>query len=149
MKRIFGAALAVAMMAAPALADDRAAEVTAKMHEYLTLWNAHDAQGVITNVYRMDASPVGDVAGLQRNFDQLKSQGYDHSEEISLETCLLTDTTALAEFRFTRFKTDGTPLGPRQRATLYMLRKFDDGWRITQLLGMDYGANLNCTSAPK
>ena len=149
MKRVLGAALAAALMAAPALADERAADVTAKMHEYLSLWNAHDAKGVIENVYRLDSSPVGNVEGLQRNFDQLKSQGYDHSEEISLETCLLTDTSALAEFRFTRFKTDGTPLGPRQRVSLYILRKFDDGWRIVQLMGMDYGANLNCTSATK
>jgi hypothetical protein len=49
--------------------------------------------------------------------------------------------------RFTRWKTDGTPLGPKERVSLYLLKKFPEGWRITQLIGgMDYSADLSCKS---
>ena len=54
---------------------------------------------------------------------------------------------ALVEFRFSRLKADGTPLPPKDRATLYFVRKFPDGWRITQLIGIDATANVSCTSA--
>jgi hypothetical protein len=139
--------VAALIWAAPAAADEPAAEAEALMREYLRLWNAGDAEGVTTRIYRLDTpGPTSEPAGLERTFEQLRAQGYDHSELISLEACLLTETLALAEFRYTRLKTDGEPLGPRERATLYRLRKFDDGWRITELIGMDYSADLNCSS---
>lgn len=139
---------AATLFAAPAFADDRGKEIEDKMREYFQLWNAHDAAGVSSKIYRMaDASsPMNTQAGVQANFDQLKSQGYDKSTMASVEGCLLTPTTGLAELRFTRWKTDGTPLGPKDRASLYMLRKFPDGWRITQLVGMDVSADLTCKS---
>jgi len=43
-------------------------------------------------------------------------------------------------------KADGTPLPPKERASLYMVRKFPDGWRINLLLGMNPTARLNCSS---
>jgi hypothetical protein len=59
---------------------------------------------------------------------------------------MVTATQALVEFRFSRLKTDGTPLPPKERASLYMVRKFPDGWRINLLMGMNPTARLNCTS---
>jgi hypothetical protein len=140
------AALALIPLAAPALADERGKEIVAVMTEYLRLWNAHDAQAVTTRIYRMDGAN-GTPAGLQANFDSLKAQGYDHSTAASIEGCLLSPTSGLAEMRFTRWKTDGTPLGPKDRVSLYQLRKFPDGWRITQMIPMDLSAHLNCQSA--
>lgn len=131
---------------APAHADERGKVVEAVMDEYLRLWNLHDAAAVTTQIYRMEG-PNGTQAGLQANFDQLKAQGYDHSSKTSVEGCLLSESAGLAELRFTRWKTDGTPLGPKDRISLYQLRKFPDGWRITQLIPMDLTAHLNCKSA--
>lgn len=145
-------AAALALTAAPALADEPARDIEAKMREYFQLWNAHDAAGVSSKVYRFDnaSNPMNTQAGIQANFDQLKSQGYDKSTMASVEGCLLSETTGLAELRFTRWKTDGTPLGPKDRVGLYQLRKFPDGWRIVQMIGMDLSAHLNCKSmAPK
>ena len=147
MKNTLLTALAIAsLLALPARADERGKEIETVMDEYLRLWNAHDAAAITSRIYRMDG-PTGTAAGLQASFDQLKAQGYDHSTKASIEGCLLSDTTGLAEMRFTRWKTDGTPLGPKDRVSLYVLRKFPEGWRITQLIGMDVSANLNCKSA--
>jgi hypothetical protein len=147
MKRFLIALAAALAVGIPAHADERGKVVEQVMDEYLRLWNAHDAQAVATRIYRMDG-PMGTPAGLQASFDQLKAQGYDHSTKISVQGCLLSDTTGLAQLRFTRWKTDGTPLGPKERVSLYLLKKFPEGWRITQLIGgMDYSADLSCKSA--
>jgi hypothetical protein len=147
MKKLLLAALAAAsLISVPARADERGKVIEAVMDEYLRLWNLHDAAAITSRIYKMDG-PNGTAEGLQRNFDQLKAQGYDHSTKASIEGCLLSETVGLAEMRFTRWKTDGTPLGPKDRVSLYVLRKFPDGWRITELLGMDVSANLDCKSA--
>ena len=145
MKRVLVALAAVLALPLPVHADERGKEIVQVMEEYLRLWNAHDAQAVATRIYKMDG-PNGTPAGLQANFDQLMAQGYDHSTKISIEGCLLGPNSGLAEMRFTRWKTDGTPLGPKERVSLYQLRKFPEGWRITQLIQMDYSAHLNCQS---
>lgn len=143
---ITAAALACAA-AAPALADTAGREVEAFMGEYLRLWNAHDAAAITQRIYRFEGpNPMGQQQGLEAEFARLKSQGYDRSEMHSVEACLITKDQALAEFRYSRLKADGTPLPPKDRATLYMLRKFPDGWRITRLIGMDASADLTCKS---
>jgi hypothetical protein len=86
-------------------------------------------------------------AGLQAQFDRLKAQGYDRSAKTAIEACVIGPNLALAEFRYSRLKADGTPLPPKDRATLYVLRKFPEGWRIVQLLGMDASAKVSCTSS--
>jgi ketosteroid isomerase-like protein len=151
MKRLTAAvctALTIALAcAAPVRADERGKEVEAFMASYLKLWNAHDAKAITEQIYRFDGpNPMGTKAGLQAEFDRLKAQGYDHSENISIKACLVTPAQALVEFRFSRLKADGSALPPRERASLYMARKFPDGWRINQLIGMDPTAHLTCTS---
>lgn len=145
----FAAFAAVAiLLATPAFADERGREVEAFMAEYLRLWNAHDAHAITAHVYRFDRpNPMGDLAGLEAEFARLKAQGYDHSTKTSIEGCLIGRDRALAEFRFSRLKADGTPLPPKDRAGLYFLRRFPDGWRITQLVGIDASAKIACTSA--
>jgi hypothetical protein len=148
MRRLFLALAAVLIAASAAQAGPREREVEAVMDEYLRLWNAHDAAAITSRIYRFDGpNRMGERAGLEAEFARLKAQGYDHSDKISIEACLLTADSALAEFRFSRLKTDGTPLGPKDRATLYVLRRFPDGWRIVRLIPMSAGADLTCRSA--
>ena len=133
---------------APAYADDRGGEVARFMGEYSRLWSAHDAAAIIDHVYRLQGpNRMGDLAGLQAEFARLKAEGYDHSTEPSIEACVMGRDLALAELRFSRLKADGTPMPPKDRATLYVLRRFADGWRITQLIGFDATANFECRSA--
>jgi ketosteroid isomerase-like protein len=137
-----------AALSPPARADERGREVEALMGDYIVLWNAHDAHAIWTRVYRLDAAqPLHSEADLAAEFAGLRAQGYDHSDMASAHACLLTPATATAVMRFSRLKTDGTPMPPKDRATLYLLRKFDDGWRITARIGMDASARLDCASA--
>ena len=48
--------------------------------------------------------------------------------------------------RFRRLKSDGTPLVDRDLASAYLLRKFDDGWRVTALLPFSASTRLECAS---
>lgn len=129
-----GAALAVAISAG-ALAQDANAEIVAKMNEYLTLWNAHDAAGVIANVYRMaPGSRMGTVEGLKAEFERLKTQeNYQRSVSHGIRACTTGPDTGLGEMRYTRLKTDGSFIPPEMRTTVYQLRRFPDGWRITSI----------------
>jgi ketosteroid isomerase-like protein len=142
-------ALSLATLLPPAArADERGRDVEALMGDYIALWNAHDAHAIWTRIYRMDAAqPLHSEADLAAEFAGLKAQGYDHSDMASVHACLLTPATATAVMRFSRLKTDGAPMPPKDRATLYLLRKFDDGWRITARIGMDASARLDCASA--
>ncbi len=147
MKAIVGVALGTVLglaMGAAALAQGGGvAEIEAKMKEYITIWNTHDAAQVLARVYRMPDTAMGTPAGLQKNFDDLKAQGYDHSQLYGVRGCLLTPETGLGEMDFTRLKTDGSVLQAR-RTSVYQLKKFPDGWRITS-----FGAGpVNCFAAP-
>ena len=147
MRTPFLALALAAVLALPAFADERGREVEAFLREYTRLWNAGDAATITDKVYRFDIpGATSTKAGLEAEFARLKSQGYDHSEIRSVEGCLLTADRAMVEMRYTRLKTDGTAMPPAERAGLYMLRKFPEGWRITQLIGMGAGSDLACKS---
>jgi hypothetical protein len=135
-------------LARPARADERGAEVKAFMEQYISLWTAHDAAAITARVYRFEGpNPMGELAGLSAEFARLKAQGYDHSVIAGIEACVISSDRAMAEMRFSRLKADGTPLPPNDRASLYLLRRFPDGWRITQLIGTNPTASISCRSA--
>lgn len=141
------AVIATACLAAiPARADERAKEVEDLMREYVRLWNAGDADAIAGRIYRLDnGGNNGTPAGLKASFASLKAQGYDHSDLHSVKGCLLSPNLALAEMRYSRMKTDGSPLAANL-ATLYKLRKTPEGWRIAELMTMDRSTTLTCTS---
>jgi len=142
-----GAGMILAM-AEPAFADEKAREVEAFMADYLKLWNAGDAKTITEKYYRFDRpNPWQQQVGLQAEFDRLKGQGYSHSDTTGLDSCLISRTEAMTELRYSRMKTDGAAMPPKDRATLYFARKFPDGWRITNFIPMSPTANLNCKSS--
>ncbi|MGD2131699.1 MAG: hypothetical protein PVI23_02840 [Maricaulaceae bacterium] len=145
------------VLAAPTFADEASADemstsgdaaaIEALMREYVDLFSAGDARAVAERIYRMDPYDVdAQTLRLEGAMESLHEQGYDHSEESSVEVCLLTDNQALVELRYTRFLTSGEPMPPAERATAYLLRRYDEGWRITNLIGMDASANITCDS---
>jgi hypothetical protein len=150
MKRWLTAALvaAAALTGAPAHADGKA-ELEAVMHAYLKLWNAHDAAGITERYYRLEGnSSWGTKEGLAAEFDRLKSQGYDKSDIQSVIGCMLTADTGQVELRYVRLKTDGSFMPPKDRASIYSLRKFPDGWRVTGMRGIPAASKMDCPSAP-
>ena len=147
MRILLAFAVAVAMLPVSATADGKAREAEAVVTEYVRLWNAKDAAAISSRIYRMRPDhPFATQAGLQAEFDRLKREGYDRSLTHSTETCLLTPNQALAQLRFSRLRANGEPLPPKDRASLYVLRKFPEGWRIVDLIGISPTAKLSCTS---
>src|SRR5579862_9836661 len=128
------AAPLLALAAPAARADERGRDVEAMMADYTRLWSAKDAHAIWTRLYRLDPGQTfHSEADLAAEFARLTAQGYDHSDLQSVNACLLTSKTALAVLRFNRLKADGTFLA-KDVASAYILRRFDDGWRITALL---------------
>jgi hypothetical protein len=133
-----------ALAATPAHADTKA-DVEAFMHAYLKLWNAHDAAGISERFYRLEGNNSwGTKEGLAAEFDRLKAQGYDKSDIQSVIGCVRTADTADVELRYVRLKTDGGFMPPKDRASIYSLRKFPDGWRVVGMRGIPASSKMDC-----
>lgn len=138
------------IIAAPlqvAHADERASEVETFMADYTRVWSAKDAHSIWTKFYRLDPGQhFTSEEDLSNEFKRLIVLGYDHTDLESVSACLFTPKVALAVLRFQRIKADGTPLNALDRASVYILRQFDDGWRITGFLLFRPSARLECAS---
>lgn len=143
LRHIFLAAI-VCAAPLPALADDRA-DMEAFMAEYLKAWNAHDAAAITSTYYRLDNGHAWSTqAGMEAEFARLRAQGYATSDVQSVIGCVLTADTGQVELRYSRLKTDGGFMPPKDRASIYQLRKFEDGWRITSFAGMPADQKMEC-----
>ncbi len=133
-------------IASPAYADDRA-DMEKFMADYLERWNAHDAAAITSRFYRLDGNhPWSTEAGMRTEFDRLKSQGYTTSDIHGIVGCTLGPDTGQVELRFTRLTSDGGFMPPKDRTSLYKLRKFEDGWRVTSLGALPAGTRMECPS---
>jgi hypothetical protein len=134
-----------------ALADDTLgkdkakSEMEALMTHYIQLWNAYDAAAIEKQVYRLDPGhPWSTEAGLKAEFDRLRSQGYLKSEMSSITGCALGPDIGRVELRYTRWKTDGSFMPPKDRASVYELKRFADGWRAVGIKGLAADAKMEC-----
>lgn len=103
------------------------------MWDYTKAWNRHDSATIARDFYRTGPSVEEQAASLERGFENLRTQGYHHSDIFEIKACLTGSDTAWAGMKFSRLRADGEPLPPKDRASSYSLKKFDDGWRITKL----------------
>jgi len=65
-------------------------------------------------------------------FDDLKTQGFGHTERAEVNIKVLNDNTALASGKAIRYSKDGTEL--ERRGATFALRKTVDGWKIVTLI---------------
>ena len=115
------------------------------MAEYLKAWNAHDAATITERYYRLEAShPWSTREGMQAEFDRLKAQGYDRSDIQGVTGCVLGPDSGQVELRYVRLRTDGGFMPPKDRASIYRVKKFADGWRVTGFSGLAAGARMEC-----
>jgi hypothetical protein len=144
------AAAALALCAGHALGAGSASDELRQLFtDYTVMWSAKDADGIWAKVYRpgrgLQFQTAADVA---KSLKALSDQGYDHSVINSVRPCQLAAQDGVVEFRYTRFKTDGGFMPPKDRAGLYVVHKFPEGWRIVSILPMDARAKVDCTSVP-
>lgn len=109
------------------------AAVEQTMWDYTKAWNKHDAAAIAKNFYRTGPTVEEQTARLERSFENLRSQGYHHSDIFEVKGCMTGPDTAWAGMKFSRLKANGEPLPPKDRASSYTLKKFADGWRITRV----------------
>lgn len=144
----FTASILAIGLAAGALAQDGKAQIEAVMTDYLKFWNAHDAKTITERIYRLEPThPWSTEAGLKAEFDRLKSQGYSHSDTHGIRGCITGADTGQVELRFTRLKTDGSFMPPKDRLSIYRLKKFPDGWRVIGLGAGDPIKGMDCPAA--
>jgi len=74
----------------------------------------------------------------------MRAQGYLKSEMASITGCALGDDIGRVELRYTRWKTDGTFMPPKDRASVYELKRFADGWRAIGIRGVAADAKMEC-----
>jgi hypothetical protein len=132
--RSLPAAICLALCACasgPAAAPEKAVEQL--MWDYTKAWNKHDSATIARDFYRTGPTVEEQTASLERGFENLRAQGYHHSDIFEIKACLTGPDTAWAGMKFSRLKIDGEPLPPKDRASSYTLKKFDDGWRITRV----------------
>jgi hypothetical protein len=117
------------------------------MWDYTKAWNRHDAATIAKDFYRTGPTVEEQTASLERNFESLRAQGYDHSDIFEIKACVTGPDTAWAGMKFSRLKTDGMALPPKNRVSSYMLKQFEDGWRITRVGagGVSVDRPLKCT----
>jgi hypothetical protein len=134
MRLLAGGLLGLALSAcasAPRPAPEKAVEQF--MWDYTKAWNKHDSATIARNFYRTGPTIEEQRARLERGFENLRDQGYDHSDIFEIKACLTGADTAWAGMKFSRLRANGEPLPPKDRASSYTLKKFEDGWRITRV----------------
>ena len=143
-------AAGLAMAASQAFAAATAADELQRLFaDYTAMWSAKDAEGIWAKVYRPGRGlRFQSAADVGQELKRLSDQGYDHSVINSVRPCLLAAQDGVVEFRYTRLKTDGGFMPPKDRAGLYVVHKYPEGWRIVSILPMDARAKVDCTSAP-
>ena len=65
-------------------------------------------------------------------FDDLKTQGFGHTERAEANIKELSDDTAIASGKAIRYTENGSEL--ERRGATFALRKSDDGWKIVTLI---------------
>lgn len=130
-------------------------QASAKLYEYFEAFSAKDKDRVATQIYstpvhiggtahRVLSDPDAAVANLTRLYEEIEAQGWVESKIDNLQTCLLSDTLALVDTRYSRLKADGEAIPPAVRTTLYVLQKTDGDWRIVAFYGHDNDRRPRC-----
>ena len=140
--------IAMLFAASLAVADD-ASEAGAKLYEYFEVFNAKDKQQVANIIYstpvhigggdghRVLAEPADAIENLANLYEQIEAQGWKESVIDDLRICVLSETLALVDTRYSRMTHDGEPIPPAIRTTMYVLQKLDGDWRIVAFYGHD------------
>jgi len=142
------AAIAAACaMALPAQADESGKPLADFITEYLRIWNTFDAASLAKNIYRIPGeSEEAATARFTKTFADLKAQNYGSSKAFSAQGCLLAPDSGFAILRFQRLLADGKVMGPERRSSMYMIRKFPDGWRIVGTAPISNAAKIECST---
>ena len=139
----------------PAQADD-VSDAEAKLYEYFEVFNQKDVERIATRIYatpvqtgggashRVLATPDAAIDNLTSLYPQIEEQGWKESVIENLKTCVLSDSLAIVDTRYSRMDKDGNPIPPAIRTTMYIVQKIDAEWRIVAFYGHDNATRPVC-----
>ncbi len=151
-----GIALILLAMAAQVAVADDVDDAGAKLYEYFDVFNEKDKEKVANYIYatpvqiggggghRVLADPAAAVENLTNLYAQIEAQGWKESVIDNLQICVLSETVALVDTRYSRMDHDGNPIPPAIRTTLYVLQKFDTNWQVVAFYGHDNDTRPSC-----
>ena len=140
--------LAVILLSGASVADD-ADDARNKVYEYFEVFNAKDIAGIVNSIYstpvhvgggsghRVIADDEAAAENLAELYEMLDAQGWEESVIENVKTCLLSDSLALIDTRYSRIDRDGNAIPPAIRTNLYVVQKIDGNWRIVSFYGHD------------
>lgn len=136
---------------------DEADDASAKLYEYFEAFSAKDKVRIATQIYstpvhiggtahRVLADPDAAVDNLTRLYKEIEAQGWVESKIDDLQVCVLSESLALVDTRYSRLKGNGDAIAPAVRTTLYVLQKIDSDWRIVAFYGHDNDRRPRCAN---
>lgn len=137
MKRLL-AAVALACVSAPALAQIADPEVAALMARYVDRFNKGDAATLAAEVYAN-----GDKAALEARFQDLRTDSFGRLEVYEYKTCPVADGRMKLAMTYTRIYTFGGKMNDDE-AKVFDLVKTPAGWRISSEKDVAFDTVLSC-----
>ncbi len=143
--------------AEPTRGQEDASDARAHVEKHLELFNASAAEEIS---HKMFAAPVhyttrtghgtaATTADVQRMFETIfeaiRKRGWVRSTTHELDAFAAGDGVAFVELIYSRMDAHGKAIPPEKRATLYVLKKLEAGWRIVALYSHDSARKLNFT----
>jgi hypothetical protein len=148
--------MVMALFSASIVAADDAADAGAKLHEYFATFNQKDVLKVANEIYdtpvhvgggeghQVLADPAAAIENLSSLYKQIEAQGWVESRISDLQICIASPTLALVDTRYSRLTSEGDPIPPAVRTTLYVLQKIAGDWRIVAFYGHDNETRPSC-----
>ena len=140
--------LAIVLLSGNAFSDD-SSDASRKVYEYFDVFNAKDIPAIVDSIYstpvhvggggghRVLADDEAARQNLASLYEMLDEQGWTESVIENVRTCVLSDSLALVDTRYSRIDRDGNAIPPRIRTNLYVVQKLAGEWRIVAFYGHD------------
>lgn len=135
-------ASALALLAAPALAQQGATQIEAEgralINQWIEAFNRGDAETLARDVY-LDT----DKSTLTKTFVDLQAESFGKLEAYSAAFCGSSATQGKAILKFARIYTFGGKMADDE-AKVFDLTRTDAGWRIANETDTPYATVLDC-----
>jgi len=135
-------AIALACLAAPAIAQQGAAEIEHEGRALINQWIAAYNRGDAEALAALQAVP--DTAKLATAIANLRADSFGKLDVYSTDVCGVDSTHGKAIVKFARIHTFGGKMNDDE-ARLFDIEKTAAGWRITNDRDTGYSATLSCS----
>jgi ketosteroid isomerase-like protein len=133
-------------------------DVRALLESYIALFNSGDSARIAEDIYAAPVQSIGPNGQLAATttdeiedrfelvLEEIRGRGWTHSIINGMDVCIVREDVAFVKMDFSRIRSDGTPIPPADRVSLYVVHQSNDlGWRIVANYGYDASAEITCT----